>query len=242
MCYIYMYTFRLLRRIATSLWLHMKSQQKRRMTCTTRSTHTASWPSPEIKSSKFQQSSILISVCVVVAICAWSLQPLLQMAIQYVYVYMYVQYLACYDNHSHYNYHTPLPNRKVTHLGSGEFGTVDKGLWTSERGVVEVAVKTLADSSNTVRFLQEAAIMAQFRHPNIVALRGVVSHGIPVRSYISTVLYMSYHKLNPLHLQKMLVLEYVQKGDLHHYLNTLNSKSVSSRVTTNKLCTYLYTF
>ena len=71
-------------------------------------------------------------------------------------------------------------NRKVAHLGSGEFGSVDRGQWTSERGVMEVAVKTLTDSANTVKFLQEAAIMAQFKHPNVIALRGVVSDGISV--------------------------------------------------------------
>ena len=70
--------------------------------------------------------------------------------------------------------------RKVSRLGAGQFGTVEKGLWTSESGVMEVAVKTLTDSANTVKFLQEAAIMAQFRHPNVIALRGVVSHGTPV--------------------------------------------------------------
>ena len=46
--------------------------------------------------------------------------------------------------------------------------------------MVEVAVKTLAESGDIVKFLQEAAIMAQFKHPNIVALHGVVSHGTPV--------------------------------------------------------------
>ena len=71
-------------------------------------------------------------------------------------------------------------NRKVAHLGSGEFGSVDRGQWTSERGVMEVAVKTLTDSANTVKFLQEAAIMAQFRHPNVITLHGVVSNGVPV--------------------------------------------------------------
>ena len=45
---------------------------------------------------------------------------------------------------------------------------------------MEVAVKTLTDSANTVKFLQEAAIMAQFRHPNILTLHGVVSAGDPV--------------------------------------------------------------
>ena len=66
-------------------------------------------------------------------------------------------------------------------LGSGQFGTVTKGLWESHNGAVEVAVKTLADSINSVKFLQEAAIMAQFKHPNVLALHGVVSMGDPVK-------------------------------------------------------------
>lgn len=43
-----------------------------------------------------------------------------------------------------------------------------------ENNVLEVAVKTLTDNANAVKFLQEAAIMAQFKHPNIVHLHGVV--------------------------------------------------------------------
>ena len=73
--------------------------------------------------------------------------------------------------------------RTVAHLGSGEFGTVDKGLWTSGSGALDVAVKTLTDAANIVKFLQEAAIMAQFKHPNVIALRGVVSNGMPVSIY-----------------------------------------------------------
>ncbi len=41
---------------------------------------------------------------------------------------------------------------------------------------MNVAVKTLnSDASMTdrIKFLQEAAIMGQFRHPNVVALYGV---------------------------------------------------------------------
>ena len=70
-------------------------------------------------------------------------------------------------------------------LGSGEFGEVSKGVWTKTRGTsVEVAVKTLrsdAVEGDRVSFLQEAAIMGQFRHPNIVTLMGVVTIGNPVR-------------------------------------------------------------
>ena len=45
-----------------------------------------------------------------------------------------------------------------------------------------MAVKTLKEGSgeeDRVKFLQEAAIMGQFRHPNVVTLYGVVS-GEPV--------------------------------------------------------------
>ena len=46
-----------------------------------------------------------------------------------------------------------------------------------------VAVKALAitaTETNRVKFLQEAAIMGQFYHPNIVRLHGVVTVGDPV--------------------------------------------------------------
>ena len=72
-------------------------------------------------------------------------------------------------------------HRLISHLGSGEFGSVDKGVWRSGPEMKEVAVKTLTDSANTVKFLQEAAIMAQFTHPNVLTLHGVVSKGDPVR-------------------------------------------------------------
>ena len=46
-----------------------------------------------------------------------------------------------------------------------------------------VAIKTLqqdAGEEERVKFLQEAAIMGQFHHPNIVCLHGVVTVGEPV--------------------------------------------------------------
>ncbi len=63
------------------------------------------------------------------------------------------------------------------------FGIVYKGKWASPTGPVEVAVKTLKEQSSDkdrVKFLQEAAIMGQFHHPNVVTLHGVVTVREPV--------------------------------------------------------------
>ena len=48
---------------------------------------------------------------------------------------------------------------------------------------IEIAVKTLkegAGEQDKVKFLQEAAIMGQFSHPNVVKLYGVITEGEPV--------------------------------------------------------------
>ena len=75
-------------------------------------------------------------------------------------------------------------NRVTDYLGSGQFGTVNKGVWTTPTaGSVSVAIKTLNDNTSEderVKFLQEAAIMGQFHHPNVVKLHGVVTIGHPV--------------------------------------------------------------
>ena len=73
--------------------------------------------------------------------------------------------------------------RATEHLGSGQFGDVKKGIWRNEKLKVPVALKTLKEGSeqmDKVKFLQEAAIMAQFSHPNVAVLYGVVSKGEPV--------------------------------------------------------------
>ena len=70
-------------------------------------------------------------------------------------------------------------------LGSGQFGVVSKGTWESPKGAMDVAVKELqpgASEEEKIKFLQEAAINGQFRHPNVVMLMGVVTVGEPVSS------------------------------------------------------------
>ena len=73
--------------------------------------------------------------------------------------------------------------RMIGCLGSGQFGTVAQAVWHSPDGPVDVAVKTLKEQAleeEKLKFLQEAVIMGQFHHPNIVQLYGVVTVGQPV--------------------------------------------------------------
>ena len=70
-------------------------------------------------------------------------------------------------------------------IGSGQFGKVHEGEWTAPgtETKINVAVKTLkegAGEQDKVKFLQEAAIMGQFSHPNVVKLHGVITEGEPV--------------------------------------------------------------
>ena len=88
--------------------------------------------------------------------------------------------------------------RILGQLGSGEFGVVKHGELSTPAGDVEVAVKTLntsASDNDRLRFVQEAAIMCQFDHQNVIKLHGVVT-GVPT----------------------MIVLEYVARGDLKEFL------------------------
>ena len=60
---------------------------------------------------------------------------------------------------------------------------VNRGKWQSEMGQLDVAIKMLkggTSEAEKVKFLQEAAINGQFRHPNVVQLHGVVTVGEPV--------------------------------------------------------------
>ena len=64
-------------------------------------------------------------------------------------------------------------------MGSGQFGEVYKGMFLiGNDKKMEVAIKTLkkeASEEDRIKFLQEAAIMSQFKHPNVVTMYGVVS-------------------------------------------------------------------
>ena len=80
-----------------------------------------------------------------------------------------------------------LKQRQLEALGAGQFGKVYKGHWTYSGQVIDVAIKVLSsesDQHSKIKFLQEAAIMSQFRHPNVIKLYGVVRDNDQVCTYL----------------------------------------------------------
>ena len=80
-------------------------------------------------------------------------------------------------------------------LGSGAFGEVYKGVWhhavigCEEPVEEEVAVKTMkgeCSEEDRIKFLQEAAIMGQFDHPNIVKVMGIMATDSEVSAKLYT--------------------------------------------------------
>ena len=63
-------------------------------------------------------------------------------------------------------------------IGSGQFGNVRSAVWLKDDGQkIEVALKTLqegATKQEKIKFLQEAVIMSQFNHSNVIKLHGMV--------------------------------------------------------------------
>ena len=61
-------------------------------------------------------------------------------------------------------------------IGS-EFGDLFEGVWISSKGECEVASKTVTsgDPYSKMKFLQEAVFLAQFNHPNIIRLCGIIT-------------------------------------------------------------------
>ena len=73
--------------------------------------------------------------------------------------------------------------RVLEPISAGQFGEVFRAQWGIPGATRDIAVKTLRaelPEEKKVKFLQEAAIMGQFFHPNIVKLYGVVTVGDPV--------------------------------------------------------------
>ncbi|XP_075991565.1 tyrosine-protein kinase Abl isoform X2 [Anticarsia gemmatalis] len=92
-------------------------------------------------------------------------------------------------------------------LGGGQYGDVYEAAW--KRGNSTVAVKTLKDDTMALKdFLEEAAIMKEMRHPNLVQLLGVCTREPPF--YIIT--------------------EFMSRGNLLDYLRTGSRECVPGAV------------
>ncbi|XP_065899331.1 uncharacterized protein [Dysidea avara] len=133
------------------------------------------------------------------------------------------------DEHKIYEEFAGKKFRKIFHkevmsleeLGNGEFGVVNRGMWKpSSNKQVEIAIKTLNTDSTAkdrLRFLQEAAIMCQFDHENVIKLYGVVTE-----------------------TPAMIVLEYMSRGDLKSIL--MQHRPLAVKPTHEKLSIVLLKF
>ena len=67
-------------------------------------------------------------------------------------------------------------------IGCGQFGDLHEGVWTSSDTEREVAIEALTSSNpdSKIKFLQEATIMAQLNHPNVIRLIGIITEDKPV--------------------------------------------------------------
>ncbi|KAL3275036.1 hypothetical protein HHI36_019808 [Cryptolaemus montrouzieri] len=92
-------------------------------------------------------------------------------------------------------------------LGGGQYGDVYEAVW--KRYNMTVAVKTLKEDTMALKdFLEEAAIMKEMKHPNLVQLMGVCTREPPF--YIIT--------------------EFMSKGNLLDYLRNGNKENINAVV------------
>ena len=74
-----------------------------------------------------------------------------------------------------------------------------QGVWQKPGGALAVALKMVKPGSSEqerVKFLQEAAIIGQFHHKNILTLHGVVTIGEPVSPFLQLLLFHSVETLS----------------------------------------------
>eukprot|EP00037_Helgoeca_nana_P021934 m.222569 g.222569 ORF g.222569 m.222569 type:complete len:1124 (-) comp25827_c0_seq2:84-3455(-) len=106
-------------------------------------------------------------------------------------------------------------------VGKGAFGDVRRGRMRTAESETAVAVKTCNEANELERdkgtaltmLLEEATLMAQFRHPNVIRLLGVCTAGCLEG------------------LTAMILMEYAEKGPLREYIRTNRKFQVLTDVT-----------
>ena len=83
-------------------------------------------------------------------------------------------------------------------LAAGEFVDVHKGAWKGRKSDLDIVVKSLksnAPQEEKIKLLQEAAIMGQFHHPNILQFYGVVNEEPTVSISTSRIIMTEVYKI-----------------------------------------------
>ncbi len=71
----------------------------------------------------------------------------------------------------------------IKEIEDGDLGTVSKAIWKMPNESIMLAVKEVHSNSTSmerIKLLQEAAIIGQFSHKNVVKLYGLVTIANPV--------------------------------------------------------------
>lgn len=109
--------------------------------------------------------------------------------------------------------------RFVRHIGSGQFFRMDEGRWKQKTHEIPVSIRTLmvgASEKDKVMFLQEAMLMAQFQHLNVIMLYGMIIEG-------DTVSYFDFTSL-------------LVKKELSHRIALFFSVSLSMMISIEMTC------
>ena len=118
-------------------------------------------------------------------------------------------------------------------FASGQFGVVYRGKYRTSVGDVPVAIKTLKETVDTkkdlkVAFMREAAILAQFHHPNVLRLIGIVTTQQPwmmITELLKTELRQLLLQIRPAMLMlssSLLLLLQINSDYTHYYSASVN--------------------
>ena len=131
-------------------------------------------------------------------------------------------------------------------FATGNFGVVCRAVYTTKYGDSPVAIKTLREEANNdlkIAFIREAAILAQFNHPNILKFVGIVTTvepnmivtellSIELRQFLiqlNSVKGTSYHSKCKLHILQVKFCREIAEGMEHLALKKFIHRDLAAR-------------